>query len=74
MIRARTSSLLFRSYQTKARPVYGYNPAVNSGDHSPPDQQYQNIEALRYTEAFRRHGYKYANLNPVSTEELPLGK
>ena len=65
----------FRGYQTKARPVYGYNPEVNSEpDHVLPSRP-ENSEAFRYREAFRRHGYKYARLNPVSlsSEELSLG-
>ena len=35
----------------------------------------EDSEAFRYREAFRRHGYKYANLNPVAlnTEESSLG-
>ena len=35
----------------------------------------ENSQAFRYQEAFRRHGYKYANLNPVAlnTEESSLG-
>ena len=70
--------MVLRGYQSKARPVYGYNPEVNTGaEETLPNEVYQsrleNIIDFRYTEAFRRHGYKYARLNPVSTEESPLG-
>ena len=70
--------IYYRGYQTKVSPVYGYNPEVNTeSDQSLPGHVLQsraeNSQAFRYQEAFRRHGYKYASLNPVSTEEIPLG-
>ena len=59
--------------------MYGYNPEVNTeSDQSLPGHVLQsraeNSQAFRYQEAFRRHGYKYANLNPVSTEQISLGE
>ena len=57
--------------------MYGYNPEVNSREERLSDDLHQsrleNPNHFRYLEAFRRHGYKYANLNPVSTEEPSLG-
>jgi len=60
-----------RSYQSRAGGVFGYNPQVwqTNAEFSIPAEVHQsrrdNSNAFRYIEAFRRHGYKYADLNPV---------
>ena len=64
-----------RWYQSKVRPVYGYNPEAWTTEAT--EQQARLSESFQvssYLEAYRRHGYKYANLNPVATHTPIRGK
>ena len=64
-----------RWYQSKVRPVYGYNPEAWTTEAT--EQQARLSESFQvssYLEAYRRHGYKYANLNPVATHTPTRGK
>ena len=57
------------------RPVYGYNPEAWTTEAT--EQQARLSESFQvssYLEAYRRHGYKYANLNPVATHTPIRGK
>ena len=64
-----------RSYQSKSKGVYGYNPNVwsQADSEGDPHQVSDNGNVTRYVEAYRRHGYKYANLNPVA-QNLNISK
>ena len=56
--------------------MYGYNPnvwgSVDTGDQG-GDQVSTSAQVTRYVEAYRRFGYKYANLNPVAAEVVAKG-
>ena len=57
-----------RLYQTKAVSVFGYNPSLHvQPDLTSLNNETENANVIRYLEAHRRYGYKYANLNPVPT-------
>jgi len=55
-----------RSYQSKSKGVYGYNPNVWQDTGSNVPMQGDNAQVTSYVDAYRRHGYKYADLNPVA--------
>jgi len=64
-----------RSYQSKASGVFGFNPAAwQTTELAIPSEVHQsrkdNSNAFRYVDAFRRHGYKYADLNPVALSSV----
>jgi len=70
-----------RSYQSKASGVFGFNPEVwqttsGQGEFAIPAEVHQsrrdNSNAFRYVDAFRKHGYKYADLNPVALSATSL--
>lgn len=69
-----------REYQSKVAGVFGFNPqAWQDLDkiHQVPqdilEARAKQSNAFRYVNAFRQHGYKYADLNPVPTEGENLG-
>ena len=49
--------------------MYGYNPELYKTEDSQVPVQ-ENSQVARYVDAYRRHGYKYANLNPVSLSQF----
>jgi len=70
-----------RSYQSKASGVFGFNPHAwpdtsSVSDFAIPAEVHQsrrdNSNAFRYVDAFRKHGYKYADLNPVALSAASL--
>lgn len=67
-----------RSYQSKASGVFGFNPQTAGGqdEFAIPAEVHQsrrdNSNAFRYVDAFRKHGYKYADLNPVALSVTSL--
>ena len=46
--------------------MYGYNPNVWQDTGSNVPMQGDNAQVTSYVDAYRRHGYKYADLNPVA--------
>jgi len=70
-LRVSPSYLGTRGYQTKSKTVYGYNPGAWSANEDIGGQgnEAEDARVTRYIEAYRRHGYKFANLNPVSLTE-----
>merc|ERR1712123_41487 len=78
---ARLQAENHRSYQSKASGVFGFNPqawetAGGQDEFAIPSEVHQsrrdNSNAFRYVDAFRKHGYKYADLNPVALSAASL--
>jgi len=78
---ARLQAENHRSYQSKASGVFGFNPQAwettgGQDEFAIPSEVHQsrrdNSNAFRYVDAFRKHGYKYADLNPVALSAASL--
>ena len=58
-----------RGYQTRARAVFGYNPAVEQEEAAPPAAsrraRQENARAFLLAQAYRQQGHQVAALNPV---------
>ena len=58
-----------RGYQTRARAVFGYNPAVEQEEAAPAAAtrraRQENARAFLLAQAYRQQGHQVAALNPV---------
>ena len=53
--------------------MYGFNPELYQENNQIPQTLHEDSQKARYIEAYRRFGYKYANLNPVSVSAPVVG-